>query len=222
VTELLRDLQRVRSRVDQPRRARVAQVMERRSGGESRGFDGRPHRVAPVAGVLRPTPREPPGAPLRPRNPLRLTPWGQKPLPRARPRAGVGLLDLATSRGGTLHIAGRFRLVEHPSFSTKVVEDTGATTIYVQGEIDVAVCERLRDAIEPHMGPRQTIVLDLSGVGFMDSSCIGVLVQARGTLTANGGSLVLRNPSEAAHRVLSITGIELVLTDDAEDQPPAS
>jgi anti-anti-sigma factor len=80
---------------------------------------------------------------------------------------------------------------------------------------------RLRDAIEPHMSPAQTIVLDLSGVEFMDSSCLAVLVQARGTLTADGGSLILRNPSEVAHRLLSLAGIEFILAEDADLHPPS-
>jgi anti-sigma B factor antagonist len=66
-------------------------------------------------------------------------------------------------------------------FSTEVAQEGDKTVIHVQGEIDMATCERLRDAIEPHLGPRQTIVLDLSEVGFMDSSCLAVLLQARGT-----------------------------------------
>lgn len=91
--------------------------------------------------------------------------------------------------------------------------------IYLHGEIDMSTAERLRDAIEPHMGPQQSIVLDLSGVDFMDSSCVAVLVQARGKLTEDGGSLVLRNPSTVAHRILSITGVEFILSEDAEEHP---
>ena len=103
-------------------------------------------------------------------------------------------------------------------FSTEVVQEGNATVIYVRGEIDIATCERLRDAIEPHLGPRQTIVLDLSGVEFMDSSSLHVLLQARGTLTADGGSLVLRNPSEVAHRLLTVSGAQDLLQ---SDQPRA-
>ena len=53
-------------------------------------------------------------------------------------------------------------------FSTKVVDFDDGPTIYVQGEIDMTGAGRLRDAIEPHMGPRQTIILDFSGVDFVD------------------------------------------------------
>lgn len=103
------------------------------------------------------------------------------------------------------------------AFSTRVIRDGAEIVIFVSGEIDMATCERLRDAIEPHLGPQQTIVLDLAGVEFMDSSCLGVLVQARGTLTADGGSLFLRNPSFAAHRVVTLGGLEELLEAAADD-----
>jgi anti-anti-sigma factor len=105
-----------------------------------------------------------------------------------------------------------------PEFSTKAVEEAGALVIYVRGELDMATCERLRDAIEPNLGPRQTIILDLSGVEFMDSASVHVLVQARGSLTADGGSLKLRNPSVAARRLLSLAGAELLLDAEAEER----
>jgi anti-anti-sigma factor len=105
-------------------------------------------------------------------------------------------------------------------FSTKVVRDDGATITYVQGEIDIATAGRLRDAIEPHMGRYQTIVLDLSGVEFMDSSCLEVLVQARGKLTRDRGSLILRNPSSLAHPLLTVADVEFVLSEDAPEHPP--
>lgn len=110
-------------------------------------------------------------------------------------------------------------MTENELFSTEVTQVDGATVIHVHGEIDMTTCERLRDALEPHLGPKQSIVLDLSGVRFMDSSCLTVLVQARGALTADGGSLILRNPSALARRILSATGIELLLEEDAEPAP---
>ena len=103
------------------------------------------------------------------------------------------------------------------NFSTQVAQTGDATVIYVRGEIDIATCERLRDAIESHLGPRQSVILDLAGVEFIDSSGLHVLEQARGRLTADGGSLVLRNPSEAAHRLLTVTQTEELLEADADN-----
>lgn len=108
------------------------------------------------------------------------------------------------------------------NFATEVNATDDATVIFVRGEIDIATAGRLRDAIEPHMGPAQTIVLDLSGVEFMDSSALHVLIQARTTLTADRGSLILRNPSRAAHRVLTVGGANDLLEIDAQDHEPDS
>jgi anti-anti-sigma factor len=109
--------------------------------------------------------------------------------------------------------------LDGPQFSTEVGQDAdGATVIHVRGEIDMATCEHLRDAIEPHLGPRQTIVLDLSEVEFMDSSSLHVLEQARGTLTADGGSLILRNPSRAARLLLTAARATELLDEDAEQE----
>src|SRR6476646_10317077 len=92
-------------------------------------------------------------------------------------------------------------------FTVVVAEESGQTVAHVTGEIDIATCERLRDAIEPHLGRGQRVVLDLSGVRFMDSSCLRVLLQAHTTLTGDGGSLILRNPSDMATRLLSLSGL---------------
>jgi anti-sigma B factor antagonist len=109
----------------------------------------------------------------------------------------------------------RYRAGVETVLTTEAVDADGATVIHVRGEIDIETCGRLRDAIEPHLGPAQRIVLDLSGVTFMDSSSLGVLVQARGRLTPDGGSLILRNPSSAArllltaHRAQTLLDIEM-------------
>ena len=107
-------------------------------------------------------------------------------------------------------------------FSAAVLDkgdDAGdGIVIAVRGVIDVASTERLRDAIEPHLGPDQTIKLDLSGVEFMDCSSLRVFLQARGSLTSDGGSLVLRNPSTAAHRLLTVAKLTALLDADAAER----
>jgi anti-anti-sigma factor len=94
-----------------------------------------------------------------------------------------------------------------PQFTVEVIEGADRTVARVRGEIDMVTCVRLRDAIEPHLGPGQRVVLELSGVSFMDSSCLNLLLHARTTLSTDGGSLILRNPSGAARRLLSAAGV---------------
>jgi anti-anti-sigma factor len=103
-------------------------------------------------------------------------------------------------------------------FSTEVSEAADEIVIYVRGEIAMATAGRLRDAIEPHLGPDQSMVLDLSGVEFMDSQCFHVLLKARGALSADGGSLILRNPSRAARNLLSRVNAERFLVIEVEER----
>ncbi|GAB2472152.1 STAS domain-containing protein [Jatrophihabitans fulvus] len=53
-----------------------------------------------------------------------------------------------------------------------------------------------------------TVVVDLGGVGFMDSVGLGMLVRARSELeTSYESRLQLRNPSQQVARLLSLTAL---------------
>ena len=107
------------------------------------------------------------------------------------------------------------------AFSTEVTTEGTQTVIHVHGEIDVATCERLRDAIDAHTYPSQSITLDISDVSFMDSSCLNLFAQTHRTFAEDGGSLILRNPTEMATRLLSLTGLEYLAENDDTDNSPA-
>ena len=67
----------------------------------------------------------------------------------------------------------------------------------MMSQLDSAIAERL---------PRQ-LTLDLSGVTFMDSSGIAVLLRAQRQLAHTGGSLRVVNLPAQARRVLDAAGI---------------
>ena len=48
------------------------------------------------------------------------------------------------------------------------------------------------------------LIVDLSGVDFLGSSCVGVLLRAREQLRRQSRTLTLRSPSRSAKRVLDI------------------
>lgn len=80
--------------------------------------------------------------------------------------------------------------------------------VALRGEIDMAGLEDLHGAIEPHLAPGQTVVLDLSGVTFADSTLISVLIQARGKANDVGGALLVRNPSREIRQLLSFGDLD--------------
>lgn len=94
-------------------------------------------------------------------------------------------------------------------FSIRVVTEGLATTLHVEGEVDLATTEELSriagDALE---AGATTLVLDLAAVTFMDSSGLAVLVALNNQTTQAGRALVVRNPTPRVLEVLRITGLD--------------
>jgi anti-sigma B factor antagonist len=65
----------------------------------------------------------------------------------------------------------------------------------------------LSDVLATHRAPGATIILDLSGLSFMDSTGMRLLLEADAESRANGHSLELRAPTKAVTRVLEIAGV---------------
>jgi anti-sigma B factor antagonist len=88
------------------------------------------------------------------------------------------------------------------------VEIREVAVIVLRGEIDLAGLDDLQSAVEPHLAPGQTVVLDLSGVTFADSTLLKVLSRARGRAKEGGGALLVRNPSDQLRRLLSLGDLD--------------
>jgi anti-sigma B factor antagonist len=83
--------------------------------------------------------------------------------------------------------------------------DVTDEVIIVTGDLDAHTAPRLAAAIaEAPGGPEDPVVLDLSAVGFVDSSGLRSMIQAR----AGGRRVHLRSPGRATLRLLEITGLE--------------
>lgn len=82
----------------------------------------------------------------------------------------------------------------------------------VSGEVDVYTAPQLRSALEERVAADQTrVVVDLSGVSFIDSTGLGVLVGRLKVLRKIGGSLRVVCTDERILRLFSITGLDRVL-----------
>ena len=76
----------------------------------------------------------------------------------------------------------------------------------LSGEIDAHTAPRVADALA---GTGSTVVdVDMSGVEFVDSSGLRVLVEAHQRLETSGGALRLVDASPAVKRLLQISGID--------------
>lgn len=114
-----------------------------------------------------------------------------------------------TPRGPGGSVASGDHADESPgSYYTHVFIGDGHTLVAVGGEIDISTAVRFRDAALAALDdePRR-VVVDLTDVGFMDSTGLAVLVLMRRKTTARGVSLaVVSNPR--LDTILRVTALD--------------
>jgi anti-sigma B factor antagonist len=89
----------------------------------------------------------------------------------------------------------------------------GREVVAVRGEIDVATSPALREELYAIIdGGARAVVVDLSGLGFIDSSGLGVLVAALKHMRERDGELVLAGLAQPALRVFEITDLTNLFT----------
>ncbi len=83
-------------------------------------------------------------------------------------------------------------------------------TAQLSGEIDHHGARLLRTQIDDRINSAapQTLVLDFSGVSFMDSSGIGLILGRHKLISAGGGVVIVQKAPQEIRRVLSLAGID--------------
>ena len=93
--------------------------------------------------------------------------------------------------------------------SVDVISTAHGSVVTVAGELDPHTAGELQATLEEVLMPDgvSRVVLELSGVRFIDSSGLRVLLAANESLMRAGGRLTLRAPSAAVMRLLEITDL---------------
>jgi anti-sigma B factor antagonist len=106
-----------------------------------------------------------------------------------------------------------------------VSEHAGISVVTVIGELDAHAAPLLRSSLDPlWLEPAVALVVDLSGVGFIDSTGLGVLVTALKHVREAGGTLDVVASSPRVLKVFALTGMDVVIPMHAtlaEALPPA-
>lgn len=98
-------------------------------------------------------------------------------------------------------------MAEELTLERQPVEDHTAVLI-VRGELELANCATVREAVVELLAQSVTnLVLDLTGLSFIDSSGVGVVIGALKRVRERNGALTLVIASPAIHRVFEITGL---------------
>ena len=84
----------------------------------------------------------------------------------------------------------------------------GAPVIAVSGDLDISSVERLRSAVaQAAAGRPEQLTFEMSGLRFMDSAGIAVLLGAANSVP----TVRLLNPNPPVRRVIELTGLTDVL-----------
>lgn len=95
-----------------------------------------------------------------------------------------------------------------PQFHIDERSGTSPLVIAVQGEIDVATAPQLRESLHRVIADGEsTVVLDLLGVTFLDSTALGVMVGALKRCRELGGELHVVIADPRILKIFEITGL---------------
>jgi anti-sigma B factor antagonist len=96
-----------------------------------------------------------------------------------------------------------------------------AYTVTVAGELDLFTCTELQEELAALPGDVTRALVDLSGVTFIDSTGIGLLVRFAQKLRSRGGGVVLVADDEAVLKPLRITKLDQLFELRRSGEEPA-
>lgn len=116
----------------------------------------------------------------------------------------------------TPEVIGQFRIDEERPRREVVV-------LAVHGDVDLHVEGELRNRLSTAIDDGPALVVDLSGVSFVDSTALGVLLGGMKRLRAKGGRLRLVVPRGEVRRIFEVTLLDRVFAlDTTRDEAVAA
>ena len=95
----------------------------------------------------------------------------------------------------------------------RVAPGDAGPVVMLSGEADMTTRTQLEDALNAQItAGARILTVDLSGLRFADSATIGVLTATARTLKVQGGRLDLVNPQPGLAHMLTLLGVDEILT----------
>ena len=101
-------------------------------------------------------------------------------------------------------------------------------SIHLRGEIDHHTASAIRRGIDETLFEKRPkkLILDLSAVGFMDSSGLGLIMGRYSVMKELGGEMTVWNPSPETRAILTLAGMErlvkIIYPEGGEPSAPQS
>ena len=98
------------------------------------------------------------------------------------------------------------------SVTTAAAGSETYTLVGLSGEADVTNIDALRELLDAEVAKRPgSMIIDLSGLRFMDSSALHVILLANRALDRQGGILSLAGPREPVAKMLRLTAADQLI-----------
>ena len=95
--------------------------------------------------------------------------------------------------------------------SYKITEEGNISTIHLDGEIDMDVTEKTKEAIFPVIDSGKEVHLNLSQVQYMDSSGISVLIESHQRALEKNTKVIIKDVSKSVLKVIMMAKLEQIL-----------
>jgi len=96
--------------------------------------------------------------------------------------------------------------------AVKVREEGGATVVALSGDVDLDSSPGVRTVLLDCVGAKQTVLVDMSDVSYIDSSGVASLVEAYQSARRRNANFALVAVSESAMRVLALARLDRVFS----------
>ncbi len=96
----------------------------------------------------------------------------------------------------------------------KHLQSSGDTFIYLYGELDECSASKTREIIDEIISKptaKNKVIFNFSGVTFMDSTGIGMLIGRYKKLKSKNVPIFIQNPSSSVDKILEISGLYKIM-----------
>jgi stage II sporulation protein AA (anti-sigma F factor antagonist) len=89
----------------------------------------------------------------------------------------------------------------------------GNLIVKLDGEIDHHSIKGVREELDDIIGASRpkTMILELSGIDFMDSSGLGLVLGRYRKLSETGSEMLIKNPTRETERILKMAGVDKLI-----------
>jgi anti-sigma B factor antagonist len=104
-----------------------------------------------------------------------------------------------------------------PEFECDVRETADQAVVRLSGELDIATTPEVEEVLRRVAAAKREVVLDLSGLDFMDSTGLRMTIELNALARQDGCHFIIVRGNDQVHRIFEMSGVEehLTLVDEA-------